>query len=64
MNDNHWVHVLRCGNCGKTGLAELSEHSAPYEDHADLIPDGFKAVPLKNGAVGFFCKDCNVRVTL
>jgi hypothetical protein len=62
MAYNHRVEVLKCANCGKAGVAELSEGDAPFEDHADLIPVGFKAVPTQNGALSFFCTDCNIRV--
>jgi hypothetical protein len=41
-------------------VAELSSIGA-YKDHADLVPAGFKAVPLKYG-FNFYCVGCDIPV--
>lgn len=62
MASEHWTEILRCARCGKTGLAELSAANGVYEDHADLIPVGFKVVCLRYGAVVFYCAACDIPV--
>ena len=57
MGSDHWTELLRCERCGKTGVAELSAIGA-YEDHADLVPSGFKVVTLKY-SINFYCLDCD-----
>jgi hypothetical protein len=58
----HWVEILKCHKCGRTGLAELWDHDA-YEGQADLVPAGFKMIlDPKHGRV-FNCIRCQVRVT-
>jgi hypothetical protein len=59
--DQNWTEFLRCGHCGKTGVAELSAGTGPYDDQADFVPPGFKVVPLKYG-IGFLCVGCNIPV--
>jgi hypothetical protein len=59
--DQHWTEVLRCQHCGIVGIAELSAGDSAFKDHADLIPVGFKVVPLKYG-IGFYCVDCDMPV--
>jgi hypothetical protein len=51
-----WVEILKCPQCGKNGIAELSE-SDPYEGHGDLVSAGFKARYHKDG-VDFYCVGC------
>jgi hypothetical protein len=59
--DQHWTEILGCSHCGKTGVAELSAGSGAYGDHADLVPTGFKVVPLKC-SFNFYCVDCDMPV--
>jgi hypothetical protein len=55
----HWTEVLRCPNCGLTGLANLSQ-----PEHAgagiviDAMSEGFKAISSQYGDT-FFCEGCN-----
>jgi hypothetical protein len=63
MTGSPRIEVLKCTNCYRVGLAELSDDPAPFQGQADLIPAGFKAVPDRNGAVRFFCVDCNLPVS-
>jgi hypothetical protein len=58
----HWTEHLVCGGCRKSGFAQISAGNDPFEDHADLIPRGFKVVPTSYGAIVFFCTDCNMPV--
>jgi hypothetical protein len=60
MGSDHWTEFLRCDRCGKTGVAEVSAIGA-YEDHADLVPAGFKVVPVKYG-FKFYCTGCDIPV--
>ena len=57
---DEWNEKLRCPQCRKTGMANLSQ-----EGHDTLIvqsvPDGFKVVHTQNGP-DFYCTDCNVAV--
>ena len=55
----HWTEVLRCPNCGLTGVASLSQP----KDGATVIiidemPVGFKAVSTEYGDT-FFCETCD-----
>jgi hypothetical protein len=54
MAGDHWIEILTCPNCGKTGLAELSDSPA-FEGIADLVPPGFRVV-----GVTFYCVDCAI----
>ncbi len=55
----HWTEILRCPNCGLTGVADLSH---PKGDEMptviDNLPIGFKPVSSQYGDT-FFCEDCN-----
>jgi hypothetical protein len=52
-----WNEKLRCPNCGKTGMASLSQ----VDDHmptVESLPDGFKVVtkgygPAEKGVVRY-----------
>jgi hypothetical protein len=60
MTDD-WNERLRCPNCGKTGMASLSQ-----DDHADTptvqsVSEGFKVVQSAYGP-NFRCGTCNVAV--
>jgi hypothetical protein len=58
MDRDHWVEILRCPICRKTGEAQLS---AVDEDwlitRVESAPAGFKVIQLKNG-FDFFCASC------
>ena len=58
----HWIEILKCDECGRTGLAELWDHDA-YEGQADIVPPGFRRSlnPKHHGA--FYCIGCQVLVT-
>jgi hypothetical protein len=51
----HWTEVLRCPNCGLTGVANLSQVAAIV---IDTISEGFKAVSSEYGDT-FLCQGCN-----
>jgi hypothetical protein len=53
-----WIEILKCPQCGKTGVAELSERN-PYEGHGNLVPAGFEA-RYKKAGVDFYCVGCEV----
>lgn len=59
-SDLHWTEVVTCPRCGKAGVAEISAGESPFEDRADLVPEGFTVVPLGYGAIKFYCNTCNV----
>lgn len=59
--DQNWTEFPRCGPCCKTGVAKLSAGSGAYDDHADLVPPGFKVVTLMYG-INFYCVDCDMPV--
>jgi hypothetical protein len=62
QSDDHWTEVLRCDRCRRTGVAEISAGHGAFEDCADLIPAGFKAIPLRYGAINFYCVGCDIPV--
>jgi hypothetical protein len=51
----HWTEVLRCPNCGLTGVANLSQGAAIV---IDTISEGFRAVSSEYGDT-FLCEGCN-----
>ena len=51
----HWTEVLRCANCGLTGVANVSHVAAIV---IDTISEGFRAVSSEYGDT-FFCEGCN-----
>jgi hypothetical protein len=62
LDNDHWTELLQCLRCGRTGVADLSKGESPFEDHADLIPTGFKVVQTRNGGINFHCTDCDAPV--
>jgi len=60
QSDLHWTESLLCGRCSKTGVAEISAGASPFDDHADLVPAGFKVKPVGHGAIQFICTTCNI----
>src|SRR3954469_9046335 len=57
--NERWTEDLTCPRCGKTGVAEISAATA-FQDHADLIPSGFKTLPGTYGGILFVCTSCNI----
>jgi hypothetical protein len=56
MARDHWVEVLRCPHCGKSGPANLSaEDKLSWNFQVDDIPEGFKVIRLDNDGRYFFC---------
>jgi len=54
-----WTEILRCPNCGLTGVANLSQ--SKHVDAViviDTMSWGFKAVSSQYGDT-YFCDDCN-----
>jgi hypothetical protein len=58
---DEWNEELRCPNCGKTGIAGLSQGERDSTPTAQSIPDGFKVVKTKFGPY-FHCGTCDVAV--
>jgi hypothetical protein len=61
--NDHWVEVLRCPRCRKTGTAELTEigdsHDINIKVKADRVPEGFMVHETEHG-INFYCSsyDC------
>ena len=58
---DEWYEKLRCQNCGKMGIASLSQ-----DDDSDIptlhsVPDGFKVIAAQYGP-DFLCTTCNITV--
>jgi hypothetical protein len=59
----HWREVLRCPNCGLTGVATLSQpNDVAAAMVIDNMPVGFKAVSSAYGDT-FLCEGCNRAAT-
>jgi hypothetical protein len=58
---DQWNEQLRCAECGRTGMASLSqvEGALPI---IESVPEGFKAVATKHGP-DFMCASCNIPAT-
>jgi uncharacterized Zn finger protein len=58
-----WTEVLRCPNCGLTGVANLSQ---PKHVDAviviDTMSEGFKPISSQYGDT-YFCEGCNRAAT-
>jgi hypothetical protein len=48
-DDDHWVKILRCPRCEKTGPAELSQMNGSLDVAVDSLPEGFKVVETEYG---------------
>jgi hypothetical protein len=57
--DDHWVEVLRCSRCKKTGTAELTEIGSLHniKVKADRVPEGFRVLETEYG-INFYCSSC------
>jgi Zn finger protein HypA/HybF involved in hydrogenase expression len=59
----HWTEILRCPNCGLTGVANLSEPSLVGTAIViDNISEGFKAISSQYGDT-FYCEGCDRAAT-
>jgi len=56
---DQWVEILRCPQCRNSGAAELSAGEAAFEDHADVVPAGFRVLHARHG-LKFYCIACNL----
>lgn len=56
---DEWTEQLRCPNCGKTGMASLSQGDGDKTHTVVIVPVGFKVVKSKHGQ-DFHCVACNV----
>jgi len=61
MTTDEWNEKLRCPQCGKTGMAGLSQSDDADRPTAQIVPDGFKVVATTFGP-NFHCTACNVAV--
>jgi hypothetical protein len=58
---DQWNEKLRCPNCGKTGIASLSQGQGDDTPMVQVVPDGFKLVKTQYGP-DFHCGTCNIAV--
>ncbi len=58
---DHWVEILGCPQCGKTGPAELSQPDDSFDIKVDSVPEGFRVLEAKYGW-DFCCSSCDRRV--
>jgi hypothetical protein len=58
---DEWSEKLRCPNCGKIGMASLSQGDRDDIPTVHCVPDGFKAVQTQYGP-DFRCGACDVSV--
>jgi hypothetical protein len=58
---DEWNERLQCPNCGKTGMASLSQKEGIDIPTVQSVPDGFKIVATSYGP-NFHCGTCNVAV--
>jgi hypothetical protein len=57
-----WNEILRCPNCYKKGVANLSQADTDDRPTVASVPDGFKIILKSGGGPGFDCETCNVAV--
>jgi hypothetical protein len=59
---DQWTEKLRCLNCGKTAVAELSQtDNLSWDVRADSVPEGFNVIQSQHG-IEFHCASCDVPV--
>jgi hypothetical protein len=58
---DQWNEQLRCPNCGKTGIASLSQGQSDDTPTVHSVPDGFKVVDSRYGP-DLRCGTCDVAV--
>jgi hypothetical protein len=58
---DEWNERLRCSNCGRTGIASLSQGDDDRTPTVLSVPNGFKVVQTEYGP-DFHCATCNVPV--
>ena len=61
MSDE-WNEELRCPECGKTGVASLSQSDDAEIPTINRVPDGFKVITTEYGP-DFHCGTCNIAVS-
>ena len=58
---DQWNEELRCPECGKTGIASLSQGDDADTPTVLSVPDGFKVISTEYGP-DFHCGTCNIAV--
>jgi hypothetical protein len=58
---DEWKEDLRCPECGKTGIASLSQREGADIPTILSVPDGFKVISTEYGP-DFHCGTCNIAV--
>jgi hypothetical protein len=58
---DEWNEKLHCPECGKTGVASLSQGKSEDTPTMQSVPDGFKLVKTQHG-LDFRCGACDVAV--
>jgi hypothetical protein len=61
MASDEWKEDLRCPECGKTGVASLSQGEDADMPTIHIVPDGFKIVTTQYGP-DFYCVTCDIEV--
>jgi hypothetical protein len=57
-----WNEILRCPNCGKNGMANLSQAEADDRPTVESVTDGFKIILKTDRVPNFDCETCKVAV--
>ena len=55
---DHWIEVLRCPKCKRTGTADLSDPGGPTDIKMNTVPEGFSVFESEHG-INFYCSSCN-----
>jgi hypothetical protein len=58
---DEWSETLRCPQCGKTGMASLSQRDDTNIATVHGVPDGFEVVATLY-TPNFHCTSCSVAV--
>jgi hypothetical protein len=56
---DEWNEELRCPECGKTGMASLSQAKGDDMPTVQSVPEGFKVVNTEYGP-HFHCGACDI----
>jgi hypothetical protein len=51
---DHWLEVLRCPKCKRTGTAQLSDPGGPKDVKVDIVPEGLGVFQSEHG-INFYC---------
>jgi hypothetical protein len=57
-----WTEILRCPNCYKRGMANLSQAEVDDRPAVGSVTDGFKVILKTGSGPDFDCETCNIAV--